>query len=450
MNEIVCIHVGQCGNQIGAKFWEMITDEHGIDPTGFYRGGNDLQLEHINVFYNKETDGRYVSRAVFVDLDPNTIDAVRNEPIGKIFRPDNFFSGELGLGTASNWAKGYYTEGAELVDAVMDVVRQEVERCKNLQGFMLFHSLGGGTGSGMGTLILTKIKEEYPDRMLATVSVFPSTKVSDGVVEPYNAVLSINHLIETADLTFCFDNEALYDICCRTLNRIKPTYADLNHLICATMADITAPLRFSSQGLRRTLRDLTTTSLVPFYRLHFLMSAFAPLTSKNSQQLKVPELTQQLFDAKNMMTCDPRHGRYFAAHVLFRGLLSRKEVKDAMLNSKAQNNSYFVEWIPDNVQTTVFDIPPRALKMSATLLGNSTAIQQLFKRIGEEFTVMFRRKAYLHWYTGEGMDELEFIKAESAISDLVIEYQNYEDVRADDSGDCDASADNSGDYDEGM
>lgn len=440
MNEIVCIHVGQCGNQIGAKFWEMITDEHGIDPTGFYRGGNDLQLEHINVFYNKETDGRYVSRAVFVDLDPNTIDAVRNEPIGKIFRPDNFFSGQLGSGTASNWAKGHYTEGAELVDAVMDVVRQEVERCKNLQGFMLFHSLGGGTGSGMGTLILTKIKEEYPDRILATVSVFPSTKVSDGVVEPYNAVLSINHLIETADLTFCFDNEALYDICCRTLNRIKPTYADLNHLICATMADITAPLRFSSQGLRRTLRDLTTTSLVPFYRLHFLMSAFAPLTGKNSQQHKVPELTQQLFDAKNMMTCDPRHGRYLAAHVIFRGLLSRQEVKEQMLSIKSKNNSYFVEWIPDNVQTTVFDIPPRALKMSATLLGNSTAIQQLFKRIGEEFTVLFRRKAYLHWYTGEGMDEMEFTQAESAISDLVIEYQNYQD----------ASADDSGDYDEGM
>ena len=436
MNEIVCIHVGQCGNQIGAKFWEVITDEHGIDPSGFYRGGNDLQLEHINVFYNKETDGRYVSRAVFVDLNPHTIDAVRNEPIGKIFRPDNFISGQLDSGAASNWAKGYYTEGAELVDAVMDVVRKEVERCKNLQGFMLFHSLGGGTGSGMGTLILTKIKEEYPDRTLATVSVFPSTKMSDSVVEPYNAVLGINQLIDTANLTFCFDNEALYDICCRTLNRIKPTYADLNHLISSTMAGITAPLRFSSQGSPRTLRDLAT-NLVPFSRLHFLMSALAPLTGKDSQQHKVPELTKQLFDAKNMLTCDPRHGRYLAAHFLFRGLLLRQEVKEQMLSIKSKNNSYFVEWIPDNVQTTVFDIPPRALTISATLLGNSTAIQELFKRISEQFTVMFRRKAYLHWYTGEGMDEMEFAQAESAISDLVTEYQNYQEASADDWGDYD-------------
>ena len=72
------------------------------------------------------------------------------------------------------------------------------------------------------------------------------------------------------------------------------------------------------------------------------------------------------------------------------------------------SSSYFVEWIPNNVKTAVCDIPPRGLKMSSTFIGNSTAIQELFKRIGEQFTAMFRRKAFLHWYTGEGMDEMEF------------------------------------------
>ena len=72
------------------------------------------------------------------------------------------------------------------------------------------------------------------------------------------------------------------------------------------------------------------------------------------------------------------------------------------------SSCYFVEWIPNNVKTAVCDIPPRGLKMSSTFVGNSTAIQELFKRIGEQFTAMFRRKAFLHWYTGEGMDEMEF------------------------------------------
>ena len=80
-------------------------------------------------------------------------------------------------GAGNNWAKGHYTEGAELVDSVMDVVRKEAESCDCLQGFQLTHSLGGGTGSGMGTLLISKIREEYPDRIMNTFSVVPSPKV---------------------------------------------------------------------------------------------------------------------------------------------------------------------------------------------------------------------------------------------------------------------------------
>ena len=95
------------------------------------------------------------------------------------------------------------------------------------------------------------------------------------------------------------------------------------------------------------------------------------------------------------------------------------QVDEQMLNIQNKNSSYFVEWIPNNVKTAVCDIPPRGLKMAATFIGNSTAIQELFKRISEQFTAMFRRKAFLHWYTGEGMDEMEFTEAESNMNDLV-------------------------------
>merc|ERR1711881_676487 len=88
------------------------------------------------------------------------------------------------------------TEGAELIDSVLDVVRKEAEGCDCLQGFQITHSLGGGTGSGMGTLLISKIWEEYPDRIMETFSVMPSPKVSDTVVEPYNATLSVHQLVE--------------------------------------------------------------------------------------------------------------------------------------------------------------------------------------------------------------------------------------------------------------
>eukprot|EP00091_Calanus_sinicus_P002792 TRINITY_DN12901_c0_g1_i1.p1 TRINITY_DN12901_c0_g1~~TRINITY_DN12901_c0_g1_i1.p1 ORF type:complete len:123 (-),score=3.18 TRINITY_DN12901_c0_g1_i1:63-431(-) len=89
MREIVHVQAGQCGNQIGAKFWEIISDEHGIDPTGTYKGETDLQLERINVYYNEAGSGKYVPRAVLVDLEPGTMDAVRSGPLGSCYGRTN-------------------------------------------------------------------------------------------------------------------------------------------------------------------------------------------------------------------------------------------------------------------------------------------------------------------------------------------------------------------------
>merc|ERR1712023_319679 len=205
--------------------------------------------ERINVYYNEATGGRYVPRAI-------------------------------------------------LIDPVLDVVRKEAESCDCLQGFQITHSLGGGTGAGMGTLLISKIREEYPDRVMSTYSVCPSPKVSDTVVEPYNATLSVHQLVENADQCFCLDNEALYDICFRTLKLTTPTHGDLNHLVSASMSGTTCCLRFPGQ-LNCDLRKLAV-NMIPFPRLHFFMIGFAPLTSRGSQQyraLTVPELTQQMFDA---------------------------------------------------------------------------------------------------------------------------------------------------------
>ncbi|KAL4285381.1 hypothetical protein GQ457_16G024480 [Hibiscus cannabinus] len=459
MREILHIQGGQCGNQIGSKFWEVVCGEHGIDPIGKYVGTSDLQLDRINVYYNEASGGRYVPRAVLMDLEPGTMDSIRTGPYGQIFRPDNFVFGQSGAG--NNWAKGHYTEGAELIDSVLDVVRKEAENCDCLQGillgspkssycyafiyiliwqlllsfagFQVCHSLGGGTGSGMGTLLISKIREEYPDRMMLTFSVFPSPKVSDTVVEPYNATLSVHQLVENADECMVLDNEALYDICLRTLKLTTPSFGDLNHLISATMSGVTCCLRFPGQ-LNSDLRKLAV-NLIPFPRLHFFMVGFAPLTSRGSQQyraLTVPELTQQMWDAKNMMcAADPRHGRYLTASALYRGKMSTKEVDEQILNVQNKNSSYFVEWIPNNVKSSVCDIPPEGLSMAATFIGNSTSIQEMFRRVSEQFTAMFRRKAFLHWYTGEGMDEMEFTEAESNMNDLVAEYQQYQDASAD-------------------
>jgi len=113
MREIVHLQAGQCGNQIGAKFWEVMCEEHGVSPDGNYIGDNDLQLERMNVYFNEGMGGRYVPRSVLMDLEPGTMDAVRSGPFGQLFRPDNFVFGQSGAG--NNWAKGHYTEGESYV-----------------------------------------------------------------------------------------------------------------------------------------------------------------------------------------------------------------------------------------------------------------------------------------------------------------------------------------------
>ena len=145
MREIVHLQVGQCGSQTGTQFWKMMSTRHDIDAKGIYHGNSELQLERTNVFFNEGNGGRFVPRAILADLEPGTMDTIRASPIRNMFKPDNFVAGSTEAG--NNWAKGHLTEGAELLDSVLDVIRKETEGCECMQGFQLTHSIGGGTGA---------------------------------------------------------------------------------------------------------------------------------------------------------------------------------------------------------------------------------------------------------------------------------------------------------------
>jgi len=221
---------------------------------------------------------------------------------------------------------------------------------------------------------------------------------------------------------------------------MQPSYGDLNHLVSQVMSGATSGLRFPGQ-LNSDLRKMSV-NLIPFPRLHFFMVGYAPLTAPKSQafsQLNVAQLTQQMFDPRNMMAnVDPRKGKYLTAACMFRGAVPAQEVDAQMLAIQQREAQQFVEWIPNNIKSSICDIAPAGTKLSGTFIANSTAIQELFKRIGTQFTHMFRRKAFLHWYTGEGMDDMEFTEAESNMNDLVAEYQQYGEATADEEGTVEA------------
>ena len=146
------------------------------------------------------------------------------------------------------------------------------------------------------------------------------------------------------------------------------------------------------------------------------MTGFAPLISRGNMAyaaLNAAELTSQMFSATNMMcAADPRHGKYLTAFCSYRGKLSSKEVEQQMVNVQSKNSQHFVEWIPNSIKSSMVDISMKGLPMSGTFLGNTTAIQEVFKRVGDQFSKMFKRKAFLHYYTAEGLDEFLFQEAE--------------------------------------
>ncbi|ELP91115.1 tubulin beta-4q chain, putative [Entamoeba invadens IP1] len=424
MREIVCLQIGQCGNQVGEKFWDSIGEEHGLSSDGVF-SGTKLQEQRLNVFFSESSTRRYVPRSINVDLEPGTLDAIKSGKMGHFFKPDSFICGHSGAG--NNWAKGYYSEGAELAEPVIERIRKEVESCDCIQGFQVTHSLGGGTGSGLGSLLLGKLRDEYYGKVITTFSVVPSPTVSETVVEPYNCTLSVHKLLDTAGITFCFDNEALYKITSNIMKVPKPSNESLNTLISSVMSGITCSLRFPGQ-LNQDLKKLMV-NMVPFPRLHFFSSSIAPLSSALAIQyetLNVQEIVQQLFERKNMMVdVDPSNGKYLTTSVFMRGKVSTHDVEQQLFNLRSKSPDMFVPWIPNNMQLAVCDVPPKGLNLSGTFIGNSTAMTGLFQRVKGQFNAMLRRKAFMHQYTEEGMDAAEFTEADLNIQDLINEYDQY-------------------------
>ncbi|XP_048851443.1 tubulin beta chain-like [Brienomyrus brachyistius] len=185
----------------------------------------------------------------------------------------------------------------------------------------------GASGSCQSVKV---IREEYLDHILKTFSVVSSPKVSNTVVKPYNASISVHQLVGNTGETFCIDNEALCDIYFGTVKLTTPTYGDLSHPVSTTKSGVITSLHFL--GLLNANPCKLAVHMAPFPCLHFFMSGFAPLTSRASQPyLTVPELAQQVFDSKNMMAAyNPRHGQYMTVVAVFYGRMSMKKVDEQM------------------------------------------------------------------------------------------------------------------------
>ncbi|XP_060515369.2 tubulin alpha chain-like 3 isoform X1 [Panthera onca] len=440
MRECLSIHVGQAGIQIGDACWELYCLEHGIQPDGVVLDSKkdqveNAKMEHMgascNAFFSETRAGKHVPRALFTDLEPTVIDGIRAGQQRSLFPPEQLVSGKEDA--ANNYARGRYSVGMGIIDLVLERIRKLAEQCSGLQGFLIFRSFGGGTGSGFTSLLMERLAAEYSRKTKLEFSVYPAPRISTAVVEPYNCILTTHSTLEHLDCTFMVDNEAVYDICHHKLGAERPSYANINRLIGQAVSSITASLRFEGP-LNVDLTEFQT-NLVPYPRIHFPVTAFAPIVSADSayhEELSVSDITAACFDFSNqLIKCDPRLGKYMACCLLYRGDVVPRDVNAAIAATKLRSSVQFVDWCPTGFKVGINSRPPTVTpggdlaeaRRAVCMLSNTTAVVEAWARLDRKFDLMYAKRAFLHWYVGEGMDEGEFLEARKDLAALEKDYE---------------------------
>ena len=201
---------------------------------------------------------------------------VQNSEYRNLYNNENIFMSSHGGGAGNNWASGY-SQAEAVQEDIMDMIDREADGSDSLEGFVLCHSIAGGTGSGMGSYILEALNDRYGKKLVQTYSVFPNqNETSDVVVQPYNSLLTLKRLTLNADCVVVLDNTALNRIAVDRLHIENPSFSQTNALVSTVMAASTTTLRYPGY-MNNDLVGLVA-SLIPTPRCHFLMTGYTPLT----------------------------------------------------------------------------------------------------------------------------------------------------------------------------
>ncbi|XP_028295366.1 tubulin epsilon chain [Gouania willdenowi] len=450
MTQSVVVQVGQCGNQVGCRFWDLALREHAhVNKNGLYDEALGSFFRNVDSRTSCGRGGRIQqlkARAVLVDMEEGVVNEILQGPLREVFDSTQLLTDVSGSG--NNWAVGHLTYGLAYREQIVDKLRRAAEHCDCLQGFFIIHSMGGGTGSGLGTRVLSLLEEEFPSVSRIVTAIYPSTE-DDVITSPYNSVLAMRELSEHADCVLPVENQSLLDI----VNKIKvmadgakpgsvikrdstiisgqggltgpeKPFDAMNNIVANLLLNITSSARFEG-SLNTDLNEIAM-NLVPFPRLHYLVPSLTPLYTLADVSVPSRRLDQMFSDAFNkdhqLIRADPKHSLYLACALMVRGNV---QVSDLRRNiERLRPTLPFVSWNQEGWKTGLCSVPPVGHSHSLLALANNTCVKPTFIELRERFNKLYRKKAHLHHYLHvEGMEQSLFSEAVASLSSLIDEYQ---------------------------
>ena len=303
----------------------------------------------------------------------------------------------------------------------MEMIDREADGSDSLEGFVLCHSIAGGTGSGMGSYLLERLNDHFPKKLVQTYSVFPNWDNSpDVVVQPYNSLLTLKRLTLNADAVVVLDNTALNRIAVDRLHLENPTVNQLNSLVSTVMAASTTTLRYPGY-MNNDLVGLVA-SLVPTPRCHFLMTGYTPIVLQEQDAVSavrkttVLDVMRRLTQTKNIMvSASTRKGCYISILNIIQGAVDPTQVHKALQRIRERRLVDFIPWGPASIQVALSRKSPyieSAHKVSGLMIANHTSMAQLFGRTLSQYDKLRKRNAFLEQYRREpvfadGLEEFD-------------------------------------------
>ena len=423
MPETVFVHVGGCGVRLGDAFWRQLAAERAhVDAASV---GVDEAAHFIET-----SSGRWRPRAVFADFDNGAFDGVRGTLRGE-HGVDAADVVACGGTSGGQWGRGHYTDGAESIDAILDRVGRHIESCDSFSHVHLTGSLAGGTGSGLGTLAVSKLYEWFRYRDMYHSAVVPNflPTAPDEIdnLSVYNVTLAVHQLIWHATAVQFRHNEPDGD---GRDGDSASGYAAANQRIAREIAAVETLNRYETGATDAPIAPgALLRSLIPFPRLMFLATARHGLPSGVSARDTAaacvattgPDVAAEHTQAQECLLGVASICRYNGTAASGGGWSTDVRRHAGELWTAARPSMHARAAPVYTVNTTAV-ADNAGGDSSVTTLVNRPANVAFISRLSQQFTKLFRRKAFLHWYTGEGMDEMEFTEAESNMNDIVDDY----------------------------